>query len=88
MTTKHNGDNMITFSEVLTRLIKSSKQTPDEIASQADVSIHTLRAWIAGIYYPQRIYLMRLAKILYPNNQQAGLNILENTITIEQTKAK
>ena len=75
---------MITFSEVLTRLIKSSTLTSREIASQVDVSIHTLRAWQTGIYYPQRIYLMRLAGILYPNNQQAGLKILENTIHIEQ----
>jgi len=75
---------MIKFSEVLTRLIKSSKQTPDEIAYKVDVSIYTLRAWITGIYYPERIYLMRLAKVLYPNNQQAGLNILESTISIEQ----
>jgi hypothetical protein len=75
---------MITFSELLTRLIKSSKQTPNQIAYKVDVSIHTLRAWIAGIYYPERIYLMRLAQVLYPNNQQAGLNILENTISIEQ----
>jgi len=75
---------MITFSEILTRLIKSSKQTPNQIAYEVDVSIHTLRAWIAGIYYPERIYLMRLAQVLYPNNQQAGLNILENTISLEQ----
>ena len=75
---------MITFSEILTRQIKASNKRPDDIASKVDVSIHTLRAWIAGIYYPERIYLMRLAQVLYPNNQQAGLNILENTISIEQ----
>lgn len=79
---------MITFSEMLNRLIKSSKQTPHEIASKVEVSIYTLRAWLAGVYYPQRIYLMRLAEILYPNNKEAGLKILENTITIEQRSTK
>ena len=79
---------MITFSEILKRLIKSSKHTSNQIAYKVDVSIHTLRAWIAGIYYPERIYLMRLAKVLYPNNQQAGYNILRNTISIEQQRKK
>lgn len=76
---------MITFSEVLTRAIKDSKHTPNEVAELCGVSIYTLRAWVDGIQVPERSYLIRLAKIVYPNKvSDQGYNIMINTISMEQ----
>tara|TARA_R100000426_G_scaffold56609_1_gene40406 strand:+ start:611 stop:847 length:237 start_codon:yes stop_codon:yes gene_type:complete len=76
---------MITFTEVLTRAIKDSKHTPNEVAELCGVSIYTLRAWVDGIRVPERGYLMRLAKIVYPNRVSGqGYNIMVNTISMEQ----
>jgi len=78
---------MITFSEVLTRAIKDSKHTPNEVAELCGVSIYTLRAWVDGIRVPERVYLMRLAEIVYPNKVSGqGYNIMINTISMEQVR--
>ena len=77
---------MITFSEVLTRAIKDSKHTPNEVAELCGVSIYTLRAWVDGIHVPKRQYLTRLAAILYPTASVQGYNIMLNTISMEQGK--
>jgi len=79
---------MIPFTEVLARAIKDSNYTLREVAEHCDVSIYALKAWLIGTYAPQKLYLRRLANILYPSASVQGYNIMLNTISMEQVGAK